>query len=178
VSCDLLMCGWKGYAATRVYLCKNERMHYLNLCGHPVPERLMPNNSRRGKPTDGANGSSAEGDGATSTQSKTPDEAPEVHDELLSMQEESKFDDVTAMEVSEAANNTIISMSVVTSSSSTEIKGQADVITEKEINNIKPVNDLPMVETTVQSKEQPAIISEYKDDEKLGHIPMKLDGET
>ena len=26
-------------------------MHYLNLCGHPVPDRLMPN-SRRGKPAE------------------------------------------------------------------------------------------------------------------------------
>lgn len=41
------MCGWKGYAATRLYMCRNERMHFLHLCGHPVPDHLLPNKSSR-----------------------------------------------------------------------------------------------------------------------------------
>ena len=32
-------------------MSKHERMHYLNLCGHPVPDRLMPNNTRRERTT-------------------------------------------------------------------------------------------------------------------------------
>ena len=47
------MCGWKGFTATRLYLCKNERMHYLNLCAYPLPEHLLPNkNNRRARAED------------------------------------------------------------------------------------------------------------------------------
>ncbi|XP_076810972.1 RNA cytosine C(5)-methyltransferase NSUN2-like [Clavelina lepadiformis] len=54
VSCDLLMCGWKGHVSSRLYMCKNERMHFLNMVGHPVPEHLLPNkNTRRTRAENG-----------------------------------------------------------------------------------------------------------------------------
>jgi len=41
------MCGWRGGRSARYYMCRNERMHFLNMIGHPVPEHLLPNKSSR-----------------------------------------------------------------------------------------------------------------------------------
>ena len=164
VSCDLLMCGWKGYAATRVYLCKNERMHYLNLCGHPVPDRLIPNNnSRRGRAEE-ANLPSAGADGATPSKDETPPgDAQDVNDVSV---EELEVDGYTAKEESTVTSNIEVANG---KRQAMETETLVQLSPEKAVEvNVMPVDKVSSVkEVDSFNNRELALPSQSKDDGNL-----------
>nr|CAB3264454.1 tRNA (cytosine(34)-C(5))-methyltransferase [Phallusia mammillata] len=79
VECDLLMCGWKGGRSARLYMCRNERMHFLHMVGQPVPEYLLPNkSSRRSRAEANAQGNNGVGKEETEEKSEMSNASEDV----------------------------------------------------------------------------------------------------